>query len=72
MISETAYAQSESSEMQEGKVPQALGSESMKELVSKLNENQTAALIELISLLSTPTDENETPRSRESGSARDC
>ena len=47
--------------MQEGKVLQAFGSESMKELVSKLNENQTAALIELISLLSTPTDENETP-----------
>ena len=72
MISGTAYAQSESSEMQEVEVPQALGPEAMKELVSKLNENQTAALIELISLLSTPTDKNETlPTVRESGSARD-
>ena len=46
--------------MQEVEVPQALGPEAMKELVSKVNENQTAALIELISLLSTPTDKNET------------
>ena len=60
MINGTAYAQSESSEMQEVEVPQAPGSESMKELVLKLNENQTAALIELISLPSTPTDKNKT------------
>ena len=46
--------------MQEVEVPQALGPEAMKELVSKVNENQTAALIELISLLSTPTDKNQT------------
>ncbi len=46
MINTTAYAQSESSQAQEVEVPQALGPDAMKELVSKLNEKQTAALIE--------------------------
>ena len=59
MISVTAYAQSEGSEIQEVEVPQALGPDAMKELVSKLNENQTAALIELIGLLNAPTDKSE-------------
>ena len=45
--------------MQEVEVRQAPGSESMKELVSKLNENQTAAQIGLISLPGTPTDKNK-------------
>ena len=59
MINGTAYAQSESSQTQEVEVPQALGPEAMKKLVSKLDEKQTAALIELIGLLNGPT-ENET------------
>ena len=60
MISGTAQAQSENSASQEVEVPQALGPDAMKELVSKLNEKQTAALIELIGLLNAPTDKNET------------
>jgi len=47
----TAFAQSENPEMEVVEVPQALGPESMQALVSKLDEKQTAALVELISLL---------------------
>jgi len=57
-IGGTAYAQSESSASQEVEVPQELGPDAMKELVSKLNESQTAALVELIELLNAPADEN--------------
>ncbi|HUV20938.1 MAG TPA: hypothetical protein VMZ32_04070, partial [Gammaproteobacteria bacterium] len=59
MISATAQAQSENSEMQDVEVPQALGPDAMKALVSKLNENQTAALVELIGLLNAPTGNDE-------------
>jgi len=45
MINTSAQAQSESSEVQ---LPQALAPEAMKALVSKLDEEQTAALIGLI------------------------
>ena len=61
MIDATAYAQSESSPMQQVEVPQALGPEAMKELVSKLNEKQTAALIELIGLLNARTENEALP-----------
>jgi len=59
MISGTAWAQSENSKMQEVEVPQALGPDAMQALVSKLNENQTAALVELIGLLNAPTGNDE-------------
>jgi small-conductance mechanosensitive channel len=68
MINGTAYAQSESSEMQEVEVPQALGPDAMKELVSKLNEKQTAALIELINLLNAPTEDAALPAVENQGS----
>ena len=59
MTSATAQAQSENSAMQEVEVPQALGPDAMKALVAKLNEKQTAALVELIGLLNAPTGSDE-------------
>lgn len=61
MINVTAYAQSESSEIQQIEVPEELGPDAMKALVSKLDGNQTAALVELIELLNTSADNAETP-----------
>ena len=58
-IAGSAHAQSESSASAEVEVPQALGPDAMKALVSKLNENQTAALVELMELLSTPPGKDE-------------
>ena len=55
-----SLAQSESSDMQAVEVPQALGPEAMQSLVSKLNEKQTAALVELIDLLGTSAGNSET------------
>ena len=60
MISATAYAQSESSEIQQIEVPQGLGPDAMQALVSKLDRNQTAALVELIELLNASADNAET------------
>ena len=54
-----AHAQSESTGSQKVEVPQELGPEAMQALVSKLNENQTAALVELIGLLNAPADKND-------------
>ena len=51
-----AHAQTGSTDSQKIEVPQELGPEAMQALVSKLNENQTAALIGLIELLNAPTD----------------
>lgn len=55
-----ALAQSDNSEMQAVEVSQALGPEAMQALVSKLNEKQTAALVELIQLLDTSAGNSET------------
>ena len=54
-INASAHAQSESSARQEVEVPQALGPDAMRSLVSKLDANQTAALVELIGLLNSST-----------------
>ena len=54
-----AHAQSEGADSPKVEVPQELGPEAMQALVSKLNENQTAALVELIGLLNAPTDKND-------------
>ena len=61
MIAGSAHAQSESSASAEVEVPQALGPDAMQALVSKLNENQTAALVELMELLRAPTAKDEVP-----------
>jgi len=58
-IAGSAHAQNESSAAAEAEVPQALGPDAMKSLVSKLNENQTAALVELMQLLSAPAGKDE-------------
>ena len=55
-----ALAQSETPEMEVIEVPQALGPDSMQALVSKLNEKQTAALVELITLLNSSAGNAET------------
>ena len=55
----TAQAQGESSETQAVEVPQALGPDAMTALVSKLDEKQTAALVELITLLNSSASDNE-------------
>jgi small-conductance mechanosensitive channel len=55
-IDGVALAQSENSEMILVAVPEELGPEAMNALVSKLDENQTAALVELIKLLGTSAD----------------
>ena len=55
-----ALAQSENSEMQAVEVPQALGPEAMQALVSKLNDKQTSALVELIQLLDSSAGNSET------------
>ena len=59
MSNGTAYAQSESSARQQVEVPQALGPDAMTALVSKLDEKQTAALVELITLLNSSASNNE-------------
>jgi len=46
-----ALAQSENAEMESVEVPEALGPDAMSALVSKLDEKQTSALVELIGLL---------------------
>ena len=60
-----AIAQSES-ESQQVEVPQALGPDAMKSLVSKLDEDQTAALVELMGLLQTPASGEATSANGES------
>jgi len=57
-INGSAYAQSESAATQEVEVPQALGPDAMKSLVSKLDAKQTTALVELIGLLNTSAANN--------------
>ncbi len=59
-IDGVALAQSGNSEMNAVEVPQALGPDAMQALVSKLNEKQTAALVELIELLDTSASNSET------------
>ena len=59
MSNGTAYAQGESSARQQVEVPQALGPDAMTALVSKLDEKQTAALVELITLLNSFASDNE-------------
>ena len=63
MVNGDARAQSESSEIQ---VPQALAPEAMKTLVSKLDKEQTAALVELIELIESSADNAQTPANTES------
>jgi len=46
--------------MQAVEVPQALGPEAMQALVSKLNDKQTAALVELIQLLDSSAGNSDT------------
>ncbi len=53
-----AQAQSTSADTQEVEVPQALGPDSMKALVSKLDGKQTAALVELVELLNSAADKD--------------
>jgi len=50
-VNTSAQAQSDNPESQSVEVPQALGPEAMKSLVSKLDEEQTAALVNLMDLL---------------------
>ena len=59
MASGIAHAQSESSKIQQVEVPQALGPDAMTALVSKLDEKQTTALVELITLLNSSASDNE-------------
>ena len=61
-----AQAQSENAETQEVEVPQALGPDAMKALVSKLDEDQTAALVELMDLLQSSADKDGNPSGAES------
>ncbi|MCP4331376.1 MAG: hypothetical protein GY785_01875 [Gammaproteobacteria bacterium] len=61
-----AQAQNENAETQQVEVPQALGPDAMKALVSKLDENQTAALVELMDLLQSSTDKDGNPGAAES------
>ena len=56
LINGTAQAQSEGQEVKVVVVPQALGPESMSALVTKLDEKQTAALVELITLLNSSAE----------------
>ena len=56
-----ALAQSEVTEAEAIELPTALGPESMKSLVSKLDEKQTAALVELIDLLNNSAATVDTP-----------
>jgi hypothetical protein len=60
-----AQAQSAKPDTQEVEVPQALGPDSMKALVSKLDGKQTAALVELVELLNSSADKNSTPAGEE-------
>ena len=53
-----AQAQSENAETQQVVVPQALGPDAMQALVSKLDEDQTAALVKLMDLLQSSADKN--------------
>jgi small-conductance mechanosensitive channel len=58
-IDGVALAQSEGSEIESVEVPEALGPDAMSALVSKLDEKQTAALVELIGLLNTSAGNSE-------------
>jgi len=58
IIGGSAWAQSESADQQEVEVPQALGPDAMKALVSKLDTKQTAALVELVELLNSSVATN--------------
>ena len=58
-IDRVALAQSENSEMSQVEVPEAIGPDAMKALVSKLDGRQTAALVELIGLLNTSASNRE-------------
>jgi hypothetical protein len=51
MVNGIAQAQTASSESRQVEVPQALGPEAMESLVSKLDGEQTAALVQLMDLL---------------------
>jgi small-conductance mechanosensitive channel len=64
-----AQAQSANPDTQEVEVPQALGPDSMKALVSKLDGKQTAALVELVELLNSSADKNANPAGEESPGA---
>ncbi|MFA9421337.1 MAG: mechanosensitive ion channel family protein [Gammaproteobacteria bacterium] len=55
-----ALAQTEGSEIESVEVPEALGPDAMSALVSKLDEKQTAALVELIQLLNSSAISGET------------
>jgi small-conductance mechanosensitive channel len=57
-IGTTAQAQSENPESQVVELPQALGPDAMTTLVSRLDEKQTAALVELITLLNSSASDN--------------
>jgi small-conductance mechanosensitive channel len=64
-INGVAIAQTESSEVKAVVVPEALGPDAMSALVSKLDEKQTAALVELIGLLnSSATNSEDTVQSQ--------
>ncbi|MCP4768195.1 MAG: hypothetical protein GY916_03015, partial [Gammaproteobacteria bacterium] len=64
-----AQAQSENAETQQVEVPQALGPDAMQALVSKLDEEQTAALVELMTLIQTSAGQDESPGEAESRNA---
>jgi len=68
-INGTALAQSENSTTQQVEVPQALGPDAMRALVSKLDEEQTAALVSLMDLLQTSADKNGSTGKAESPGA---
>ncbi len=60
-VNGVALAQSNGSEIESVEVPEALGPDAMSALVSKLDDKQTAALVELMGLLNSSASNNETP-----------
>jgi small-conductance mechanosensitive channel len=64
-----AQAQSEGAQSSEVEVPQALGPDAMKALVSKLDQGQTAALVELMDLLQNSADSDRSSAAAESAGA---
>ncbi|MCP4924894.1 MAG: hypothetical protein GY916_03005, partial [Gammaproteobacteria bacterium] len=64
-----AQAQSENAETQQVEVPQALGPDAMQALVSKLDGEQTAALVELMDLLQSSADKSGNLNAAESAGA---
>ena len=59
--SETVFAQSTDADQNAVGVPAALGPEAMSSLVSKLNQEQTDALIKLMELLNTSATGHRMP-----------